>query len=287
MNCVRCDYLLWNLPENRCPECGLAFDVTDYSFAPSSVHFICGACGQCYLGTDEKGLPLPRHFACVQCHQPLDASAMSVRPLADAAHGQPLFFGTPWQQRRRVGLLIGFIDAVARVAIAPAEYFRLASANRNDGALAFSVLCACTAAAVFAVVLALLHGSGLGAWLPVWMGGSTAWTISSPLLLALLALPFVQLGWNYLYGMLIQAMLVGLGHRSSGFEASVRVVALGSAVLPAILLLPPVGLLWYLAVVCTGVEQLHETSRLKALTAVLVPMLLVGNAALLAWYAIA
>lgn len=280
MNCVHCDYLLWNLPENRCPECGSDFEVTDYAFPAGKVEFLCRHCGQGYVGNDARGLPYPRKFDCVSCHHPLDAADMIVRPESETVVAEALHFGTPWQHRRRVGFLRGFVDAVARLAISPGEYFRLAAANRNDGSVAFSVLCAYVGLMVFAGMMLLLHGTGLAAWMPDPLN-----LMKSPaLLIVLVAIPFVQIAWNYLYGMLIQAVLMGLGHQRGELDASVRAVALGSAVLPAILLLPPVGIFWYLCVVCSGVENLHATSRAKALTATLIPMLMALNVALAAWY---
>jgi hypothetical protein len=280
MNCVHCDYLLWNLPENRCPECGHDFEVTDFAFPAGRVEFLCRHCGQGYFGNDDRGLPAPRRFTCVSCQNALDAADMTVRPDGDGVIGEALNFGTPWQHRRRVGFVRGFIDAVARLAITPGEYFRLAAANNSDGSLAFSVLCAYVALVAFAAMLYLFHSTGLAAWMP-----DPLKLMKSPALVILLvAVPFVQIAWNYLYGLLIQAVLMGLGHQRGQLDASVRAVALGSAVLPAILLLPPVGLFWYLCVVCSGIENLHATSRAKALTATLIPMLIALNVALGAWY---
>lgn len=280
MNCARCDYLLWDLPENRCPECGLEFDPRDYAFDSASVHFVCRDCGQSYLGGDPRGHPYPSRFECVSCHQPLDVSRMSVRPIREDATGSPLRFGTPWQFRRRGGFVRGFVDAVARLAIAPGEYFRLVAVARQDGALGFSILCAYLGWAVFLGVLWLFHSSGLGGWLP------DPAVLLKPvvLVIVLAAIPVIQVAWNYAYGVLIQITLSGLGSSHRELESSIRAVSLGAAVLPAILLLPPVGLLWYVFVVGCGIEQLHETSRLRAMAATIVPMLVAGNALLFAWY---
>lgn len=277
MNCVHCDYLLWDLPECRCPECGRSFDVTDYAFAKQAVHFVCNHCGQSYLGTDKQGLPQPRKFACVSCHHELDASNMTVRPITPDAAGEPIHAGTPWQFRRRKGFLAGYVDGLARLAMSPDEYFRFASAAREDGAMTFSVLSAYIAATIFLLALYLFHNSGLAVWLP-----DPSRLMTFPWIIYLIcAVPAIHLAWTYLYGSLIQAVLWGLGLSKCEFDASVRAVALGSAVLPAVLLFPPIGLVWYLLVVCSGLEHLHATTRAKALTAAAVPMLLAANTALL------
>ncbi len=274
MNCVRCDYLLWDLPEARCPECGLGFDVNDYAFVRGAVHFMCPHCGQSYLGTDERGLPQPRKFECVGCHQPIDAANMPVRPILESARGEPQRYGTPWQYRQRVGFIPGYVDAVARLAIAPDEYFRFASVNRNDGSLLFGIVCSYVAAAVLFGVLSLFRATGLATWIP-----DLSILLRFPwVLYVICAVPLIHLAWTYLYGLLIQAVLWGLGLPRCEFDSSVRAVALGSAILPAVLLFPPVGLVWYLIVICSGLEHFHDTTRAKALTAALIPMLLAANA---------
>ena len=282
MNCVRCDYFLWNLPENRCPECGVHFEVTDYAFEKDSVHFVCRHCEQPYLGNDDRGLPFPRQFHCVKCEQPLNAAEMLVRPLDEKALGQPLRFGTPWEHRSRVGLISAFLDGIARLAIQPGEYFRLSAVGQNQGATAFSVSCAYVATILFLLVLALFQSGGLIGWLP-----NARKLLGFPnVLLVLAAVPMIQIIWNYFYGMSIQAVLWSMGQTDSDSEQSIRAVAFASAVLPAVLLLPPVGLVWYVLVVTSGIEQLHATSRGRALAATLIPMLLAGNVLVGVGYAI-
>lgn len=283
MNCARCDYLLWDLSENRCPECGLAFEVTDYSFPVGQVEFACRNCGHGHSGCGSHGHPPRRRFDCESCGALVDVTRMRVRPLNHEVIGQPIRFGTPWMDRRRGGFIRGFFDAVARLAISPGEYFRFASLARSDGALTFSVMCAYAAGAVVLGLWWLFVQGGLISWLPNFP------SVGRPALIlgAVLAIPFLQLTWNYGFGVLIQAVLVGLGHRNSELDASVRAVALGSAVLPAVVLMPPVGLPWYLAVVCSGVEHLHDTNRRCALLAVGLPVLLGINLGVLGWFLIA
>lgn len=281
MNCVRCGYLLWNLPENRCPECGLPFEVTDYAFPPDGVAFVC-QCGQSYGGNDEQGLPAPRRFQCSQCHQQLDAAFLGVRPLQDGVAGEPLRLGTPWERRDRVGFIRAFLDGVARLAMQPREYFRLSSASHNHGEIVFSVLCAYIGAALLIAAIIFLQSGGLLDWLP----DVRAVLHSRIAILVLAAIPLIQVAWNYIYGLLIEIVLAILGHHHpSDYESSVRAVAFGSAVLPAVMLLPPIGLLWYIKVVSSGVEHLHCTTKGHALVATMIPMLLAGNVLLVLGYA--
>jgi predicted Zn finger-like uncharacterized protein len=280
MNCVRCHYLLWDLPENRCPECGEPFEVTDYAFAPRAVAVVCPHCEQSYEGTDAQGWPVPRRFECGGCHHPIAVETMRVRPLREDAVGEPIRCGTPWERRGRVGYVRAFLDGVARLAMQPGEFFRLYSARHGQGEIVFSILCAYVAVAGLIAILLLLQGGGLLRWLP----DLQPLVRSRAMLLLVAMIPLAQIVWNYLYGVLIQTVLAVLGQQGSDYEASVRAVAFGSAVLPAVLLLPPIGLLWYVSVVSCGVQHLHGTTKSQALVATLIPMLLAGNILLVLGY---
>ncbi|MCG8405581.1 MAG: hypothetical protein MI923_10330 [Phycisphaerales bacterium] len=273
MNCVGCQYLLWDLPENRCPECGDPFDVTDYAFGRDSVQFLCDRCGQTYEGGDSLGLPNPRRFECVGCGHMLDVAKMRVRPITEDAFGEPLNYGTPWANRHQVGLVRAFLDSVARLAIQPGEYFRLSSPTQNHGALLFSVLCAYMATVTLLAGIELLQRAGV-------VNTSVSFFEPKVLFIILTAVPFIQLVWNHLYGFFIHVILWSLGLQSCDFERSVRAVAFGNAVLPALLILPPIGLLWYIGVVSSGVEHFNATTRSRALLATLIPVLLLVNLAL-------
>lgn len=282
MNCVKCNYLLWDLPDNRCPECGHLFETTDYAFKPRSVHFICRACHQPYLGTDFDGLPYPRRFTCVNCGEALDAAHLMVHPLSPDALAEPTREGTPWELRDRVGTARAFVDGLTRLATQPGEFFRMSVASSGHGATLFSVVCAYIAVFMVAGVFTFFRKAGLINWLP----DVGAWLAMPQGLVLLAAIPLIQIGWNYLFGTLIQTVLWGLGQPGSELDQSVRAVAFGSAVLPAVFLLPPVGLLWYVFVVSCGIEHYQSTTRSRAVVATLIPMLLAANVALAVTYAV-
>ena len=281
MNCPRCQYLLWELRDNRCPECALPFEATDYAFPPGAVNFVCPDCGESYLGNDERGLPEPRRFDCVSCGRLLAAASMPVRPIRDGVRGVPLRIGTPWEHRKHVGFIRGFVDGVSRLAIQPGEYFRQCQSGCLSGAAAFSVICAYGATVLLLLLLVLMGGLG-----PAGLLSSASWRVELLLFLFILV-PVGQLMWNYCYGLLIQMVLFCLGRRGSETERSVHAVAYGSAVLPAMVLMPPLGLLWYVSVVASGVENLHGTSRGQALLATLIPFLVAANVLLAAYFTLA
>jgi hypothetical protein len=243
------------------------------------VHFSCPHCDQRYVGKDETGLPAPRRFDCVACNQMVDVAVMSVHPLSDEAYGEPQNQGTPWDYRDRVGFIPALLDGVARLATQPREYFQ--RATRSRGSLLFSVICAYLSAGVsIALAMFLIKGHVIGTT-------SSAEFLADPRFWLVLAIgvPVLQVAWNYLFGFFIFAVLKLLGLQSGDFDRSVHAVAYGSAVLPALFLLPPVGIPWYINVVSSGVEHFNGTTRTRAILAVVVPLLLAGNLALCLLYA--
>jgi hypothetical protein len=204
---------------------------------------------------------------------------MRVRPVREDAVGVHRSRGAPWQRRGGLGAVRGYVDAVARLSLSPDEFFRRIDGCRQDGAVAFSIMCAYVATAIVLLVTWILQSTGIingGVW-------PTA-VRPSVLVLLLAAIPLIQSAWVFVYGLSIQAILRGFGHRGCDFDVSIRVVALGSAVLPAALIFPPLGLIWYLGVICCGIRQLQHTSAWRALVAAVIPILFAGNLVLGLWY---
>jgi hypothetical protein len=73
-------------------------------------------------------------------------------------------------------------------------------------------------------------------------------------------------------------MVGGLAESDAGFEGSLRTVAYGSAVGQLAQIVPIIGgmvsLLWTIVLLVTGAMRLHGTTQGKAVTAVLLPLLL-------------
>ncbi len=67
MRCKTCGYRLWNLTEQRCPECATPFRPSEFEFVPNSVQFCCPHCGQAYYGTGPQGHLEPASFVCAKC----------------------------------------------------------------------------------------------------------------------------------------------------------------------------------------------------------------------------
>ncbi len=273
MNCTRCQYLLWDLTECRCPECAAPFEVSDFAFTREHVHFLCPDCGQAYLGSDEQGLPTPSRFECVSCSGMIDVATMRVHPVHEEARGMAVRSGTAWEHRDYFGRVPAFLDGIANIATRPGEYYRRVSHSAPSGALIFSVLSGYLAAAVFLGMFSFLVRSGILA------AGINDRFLAQPKFWLYLGIgvPFGQIVWNYVYGFIIYAVLRLMDPSRRDYEATVRAVAYGSAVLPAMCILPPVGLLWYTRVVACGVESFHQTSRSRAFLATVLPLLLVAH----------
>ena len=81
MRCWHCDYSLWNLKTQNCPECGAGFRPSDREFVANSVRFCCPHCDQAYYGTGPKGHLEPDRFDCVQCGKSITMDEMLLLPV--------------------------------------------------------------------------------------------------------------------------------------------------------------------------------------------------------------
>lgn len=102
MKCRGCGYVLWGLKARVCPECGLAFTLSERVFVPGKVIFGCPTCGSAYLGKSEDGLPEPSEFACAGCAGVLRVDELVARPM-DGAKGPVEIEPLPWIERKSLG----------------------------------------------------------------------------------------------------------------------------------------------------------------------------------------
>jgi len=275
VNCPDCNYSLFGLTAPRCPECGREFAATDFSFRPGAVHFLCPHCSQAYAGNDAFGLPSPREFRCVRCRKHVAAASMIVKPVRPDARGEPLRFGNVWEHRRSEGFVRAFFDALGQLAFQARGFFR-ESYFDPASALMFGMLCGYFTAFVGVVALEVFQAvrpNKLPDPLMQFLQPS-GWMI------LLVMVPAGVLVWMYVNAFLILLTLRMLG-RTADMDATLQVVAYAGAVLPA-MILPIIGLPWYLAIIAAGIEQVTGASRLRAFVAALLPLLLCLNAAILA-----
>lgn len=271
MNCTRCGYLLFGVASGRCPECGGEFSATDYRFAQGSVRFLCASCQQSYLGNDSFGLPYPRSFECVRCGQRLHAGRMAVHPTTEGAAGESLRVGTDWDRRARLGVVRAFVGSMTGIATRPADFFRLCMARERGAAIGFGVLAIMVAQAFWLLVAA-----------PVWYLYSPLPLPPSSLARGLIeyvglltALVTAFLLWTHAYAFSMCLVLWMTGETEADMNTAVQVAAYSAAVLPAV---PPIGLLWYVAVARVGLREMAAVTPGRALLAATLLPLLTANA---------
>lgn len=79
MRCKKCDYSLWNLTGDTCPECGNKYSPSDYQFVVGSVKYLCSHCDQKYYGTTANGHLDPIEFDCISCGKHIHMDLMRLQ----------------------------------------------------------------------------------------------------------------------------------------------------------------------------------------------------------------
>ncbi len=188
-----------------------------------------------------------------------------------ARNDQESGFEVPWENLDQTGFFPGFIETVKRVMLAPAAFFYKMPLKGLTMPLAFFlIIMVIQALATFVWNMAGVfpttaqHEAGeMGIGM---MGiGSVFIIIIYPLFMGLWL--FVASGITHLFLTLFQS-------GQSGFEGTFRATAYGSA--PMILGLLPflgpiAGALWSLGVTIIGYKNIHETSFIKVIAAMLTP----------------
>ena len=97
---------------------------------------------------------------------------------------------------------------------------------------------------------------------------------------SLFVVPIVTVVWIFLWGAIVHLLLLligGLDDSEAGFEGSLRVVSY-SSVGNVAQLVPGIGklisVIWMMVLMVIGLTKLHGTSEGKAVTAVLLPLVL-------------
>ncbi|HNQ21525.1 MAG TPA: YIP1 family protein [Phycisphaerae bacterium] len=273
MNCIHCDYLLFNLPRPVCPECGQAFNVEWYRFAPGVVSFHCPHCDQQYFGNDAQGLPYPRSFTCVRCGQPVTIHELRVVPEREDARGE-LAVVSPWDDRPRQGLLKAWFASLRMILFQPSHFFRQHRGFSLMEGWIFALLSAVVGMVPYLLIEAIVMSVSMGSvpGLP-WQ----AWLL--PLILGAVVGPPVAA----FVGPVVQAAFIHLGllvlaPRRKSFTHTICTAMYASApnVWNAVPLCGPyVGAVWTLVVLITGISEVHQTSGARAALAVLWPLLFV------------
>lgn len=125
MRCKTCDYLLWNLPARRCPECGTPFVPSEFELVPNQVQYCCPHCDQAYYGTDGQGHLVPRAFDCVSCGQAIDMDDMVLRPAEGVSDEQTQPERMPWLDRGDRGFFRSWLSTIWMAMVSPGRLIQL------------------------------------------------------------------------------------------------------------------------------------------------------------------
>ncbi len=275
MNCPHCEYLLFNLTQPICPECGREFDVEQYQFAPSAVTFHCPHCDQAYYGNDAQGLPSPRAFTCAQCQREVTLRELRVVPSTPEVRGSRVDV-SPWDERERTGRVTGWWRMTGMVLSRPSEAFRRSYATTIRSAWGFAaismyvgILPAMLIGLIFLFGVVLMPGGGPfgagpgggpGLWMVLGALGMVPFLAILPLILAALVTGAVHLA------------LLALGPARRPMGDTFRTILLAMAPY-CFYWIPCVGSslagVWFLVAAIMGVREIHGIGGWRAALAVL------------------
>lgn len=276
MRCSQCDYVLWDLRDRRCPECGFPFVPSDFDLVPSSVKFCCPACDQPYYGTTHRGHLHPAEFECVRCGRRLHMDEMVMRPAEGVASDHTVRERNPWLDQRRswIGRLLG---AIGNALVRPGEMARVTPMSASLGrAFLFALIVNSIAAAVFTAPQTFLAAFGgpvlLGAAL-VWLAalvatltiGAFAWGLTAHIILRCT---------GRTHGTLRHTMLAM--HYGAGANITMSMWCFG----------PILGTIWWAISAGAMLAEFHRVSAWRAALAVLLlPIVAVGGMITFQWMA--
>jgi hypothetical protein len=170
MNCPHCEYLLFNLTQPVCPECGREFDVEQYRFAPGAVTFHCPHCNQAYYGNDAQGLPSPREFTCAQCENPVTLRDLRVVPSTPEVRGARTDV-TPWDERLKIGRVPAWWRTTGLVLSKPTALFRQSWSMSIGDAWRFAAISMYVGVVPYLLLMVGVLGLMLGAGPGIFGGG--------------------------------------------------------------------------------------------------------------------
>lgn len=279
MRCTHCDYLLFNLTRNDCPECGQPYHTADYRFAAGAVSFHCPHCDQAYFGNDAQGLPAPRAFACAKCGNPISLEQLRVVPENDAAMG---WIGSVWDNRKVHGLWSSWWRTFKQTALQPTSFYREHVGRSTREAWLFSMISLYigmipSMAIQFLLMVAMstsavqnalqLPGAAApGATPPIWLFGLAYGAM------ALLFPLFIQLVIGGIWSLTIQVGLWLLVPHRKGLDVTFRATlySFGAYAMYAVPVCGgSVAGIWQMVILINGIKTVHETTGWRASIAVL------------------
>jgi hypothetical protein len=184
--------------------------------------------------------------------------------------------GSPWEDRSTLGLWQGIYQTLKAVLFSPGKLFRnLTCQGGIKEPLAFGLLVACLGAMIgFFWKFLILSGELLSLDYP-FFGQFTAALI---FLFVIVIIPVSVTLFMLLYSGILHILLRILRAGQNGFEATFSVVAYSQAA-QVWALIPFFGVLvagiWQLIVQIIGLREIHETSYLRVIIGLMIPVALI------------
>lgn len=250
MRCKTCDYSLWGITGRACPECGGAFQPSDFDLTPNAVRFLCPHCRQQYFGTGPMGHLDPIAFDCVSCGAPIHMDQMVLEPREGIADDRTRADRNPWLERPRIKMRSAYWRTVGKSIGSP---MRLAWATPQESA-ASTALGFFTINLIWILALNALPMVVLFA-IPIFLtgggGGSTWQQVVLPLAM-LIGVPTVGMFMVFfLWAIVTQGVLMLLARRREGVGTTVKAMAYASApvltmAIPCVgVYALPIGIIWW------------------------------------------
>jgi hypothetical protein len=276
VNCRTCGYALFNLTEPRCPECNTPFDVTNYTFRPGTVKFVCSYCGESYEGDDAQGLPANREFPGAKCSKLLSVSTMCVVPMAANAVGtlnRPV--AVPWEEPGQMGLVRRWWKTVTFASRDPVLFYRvLRHVDDVKKAIGFAAVCTLFNTTWFGALMTLMLLDNPAVLRMGIVGPSSGFTLQLLLAVIGIVVPIVTVLTTIIL-LLTVGLHVGILLSTSNARsfASTVIVVCYSTAPTAFGWIPVIGPLISLSLgfrlVVEGVMVFHRTTQRRSIAACL------------------
>lgn len=181
--------------------------------------------------------------------------------------------GTYWENRSELGLWQAIYQTIKGVLFSTDVFFRKLSFKGGiKEPLAFGILTG-SVGVMFTVFWQFLMMSG--AWFPVGelIGGQL--TFGLIFLIAIVFIPIAIVIGLFISSGIWHLFLVLLGGANNGFEATFRVISYSQSV-QVLALVPIIGGwvsgIWQIVIQIIGLKEIHETTYLKVILAIVIPI---------------
>ena len=184
----------------------------------------------------------------------------------------------PWEARETRGLIPSFFDTLGLLVSRPAEaWARMRQSGDSTSPLLFGTAICWLSMALQGILFRLIPAPALPAFLARRFGTMGRFG-GTGLAVRLIVAPFVIVIVLFVGAAILHlcCMLVGaLDNSKSGFEGSLRAVCYSevsslASIIPVVGAL--IGFVWWIVLAVQGVQRLHQTTSGKAVTAVLIPV---------------